>query len=77
MLYRQIIAVFCVTYTEHTKSLCRKNVEVFGAFVKLRKANINFVMSVRLSIYDIFINCNWFVTRWQYTFTHKQYIEHK
>jgi hypothetical protein len=26
-------------------------------------------------IYDIFINCNWFVTRWQYTFTHKQYIE--
>ena len=26
-------------------------------------------------IYDIFINCNWVVTRWQYTFTHKQYIE--
>jgi uncharacterized protein YggT (Ycf19 family) len=26
--------------------------------------------------YDmIFINCNWVVTRWQYTFTHKQYIE--
>ena len=24
-------------------------------------------------IYDIFINCNWVVTRWQYTFTHKQY----
>jgi archaellin len=24
---------------------------------------------------DIFINCNWVVTRWQYTFTHKQYIE--
>jgi hypothetical protein len=21
---------------------------------------------------DIFINCNWVVTRWQYTFTHKQ-----
>ena len=31
---------------------------------------------VRL-IYDIFVNCNWVVTRWQkyYTFTHKQYIE--
>jgi len=28
--------------------------------------------------YDIFINCNWVVTRWQYTFTHKQYIgQHK
>jgi hypothetical protein len=26
-------------------------------------------------IYDIFINCNWVVTRWQYIFTHKQYIE--
>jgi hypothetical protein len=25
--------------------------------------------------YDIFINCNWVVTRWQYTFTHKHYIE--
>jgi hypothetical protein len=23
----------------------------------------------------LFINCNWVVTRWQYTFTHKQYIE--
>jgi hypothetical protein len=28
------------------------------------------------SWYDmIFINCNWVVTRWQYTFTRKQYIE--
>jgi hypothetical protein len=26
-------------------------------------------------IYDIFINCIWVVTRWQYTFTHKHYIE--
>ena len=26
--------------------------------------------------YDIFVNCNWVVTRWQqYIFTHKQYIE--
>ena len=25
--------------------------------------------------YYIFVNCNWVVTRWQYTFTHKQYIE--
>ena len=25
--------------------------------------------------YDIFVNCNWVVTWWQYTFTHKQYIE--
>ena len=26
-------------------------------------------------IYGIFINCSWVVTRWQYTFTHKQYTE--
>jgi hypothetical protein len=25
---------------------------------------------------DIFVNCNWVDARWQYTFTHKQYIEH-
>ena len=25
--------------------------------------------------FDIFVNCNWVVTRWQYTFTHKQYIQ--
>jgi len=25
--------------------------------------------------YDIFINYSWVVTRWQYTFTHKQYRE--
>jgi hypothetical protein len=24
---------------------------------------------------NIFINCSWVVTRWQYTFTHKQYTE--
>jgi hypothetical protein len=24
---------------------------------------------------DIFVNCSWVVTRWQYTFTHKQYVE--
>jgi CHASE2 domain-containing sensor protein len=24
---------------------------------------------------DILVNCNWVDTRWQYTFTHKQYIE--
>jgi hypothetical protein len=28
-----------------------------------------------LQIYDLFINCNWVVTRWQYTFTHEHYTE--
>jgi len=35
---------------------------------------VAYVTTLRLW-YDIFINCNWVVTRWQYTFTHKQYIE--
>jgi hypothetical protein len=26
--------------------------------------------------WHIFVNCNWVDTRWQYTFTHKEYIEH-
>jgi len=30
---------------------------------------------IYMMIYDIFINCNWVVTRWQYTFTHKLYME--
>jgi hypothetical protein len=25
---------------------------------------------------DMFVNSNWVDTRWQYTFTHKQYKEH-
>jgi hypothetical protein len=29
----------------------------------------------RLFWYDIYVNCSWVVSRWQYTFTHKQYIE--
>jgi len=32
-------------------------------------------MSVVLIWYAIFISCNCVVTRWQYTFTHKQYTE--
>jgi len=34
------------------------------------------VIDVKILIYNIFVNCNWVVTRWQqYTFTHKKYIE--
>jgi hypothetical protein len=28
-----------------------------------------------VAFFYIFINCSWVVTRWQYTFTRKQYIE--
>jgi len=32
------------------------------------------MVDIYIYIY-IYINCNWVGTRWQYTFTHKQYIE--
>jgi len=31
-------------------------------------------MTIDINI-GIFVNCSWVVTRWQYTFTHKQNIE--
>jgi hypothetical protein len=31
--------------------------------------------SEEVAFIDIFINCSWVVTRWQYKFTHKHYIE--
>ena len=36
---------------------------------------INTYLSHIYLIFDIFINCNWAVTRWQYTFSYKQYME--
>jgi hypothetical protein len=35
----------------------------------------HFSLSSTNLILDILINCNWVVTRWQYSFTHKQYTE--
>jgi len=52
----------------------------FGPLVQgltLAKMNENLscgCMEIQV-FYDIFVNCNWVVTRWQHTFTHKQYIE--
>jgi len=40
------------------------------------RVNIKRNLIVKLClIFDIFVNCNWVVTRRQNTFTHKQYIE--
>jgi hypothetical protein len=32
-------------------------------------------LGIKYNNNNIFINCNWVVTPWQYTFTHKQYTE--
>jgi len=45
MLYREIIAVCSQIHTKHINTLCGQNVEFSGAFAKLRKATISFVMS--------------------------------
>ena len=45
MLYREIIAVCSQIHTKHINTLCGQNVEYLGAFAKLRKATIRFVMS--------------------------------
>ena len=39
--------------------------------------SFTYIVVEALSLFDIdiFINCSWVVTRWQYTFTHKQYTE--
>jgi hypothetical protein len=50
MLYREIIAVCSHIHTKHINTLCGQNVELLGAFVKLRKPTISFVMAVRLSV---------------------------
>ena len=47
-----------------------------SAPIPLRGYTWRFILGTLKKIwYDLFINCNWVVTRWQYTFTHKQYIE--
>jgi hypothetical protein len=38
--------------------------------------NISIDMGIIDIDIDIFVNSNWVDTRWQYTFTHKQYREH-
>jgi hypothetical protein len=50
--------------------------EIWAEFAETRKvSDISEETSCNIIIYSIFINCNWVVTRWQHTFTHKQYTE--
>jgi hypothetical protein len=49
MLYREIVVICAEIETEYVNTLCGQNVEILGAFAKLRRATIIF-MSVRLSL---------------------------
>jgi uncharacterized ion transporter superfamily protein YfcC len=40
-----------------------------------RKCRAKMMMIIIIIIIIIFINCNWVVTWWQYTFTHRQYTD--
>jgi hypothetical protein len=52
-----------------------------GPHSRLSRPGLDYTVSVNLQgtradiDIDIFVNCSWVDTRWQYTFTHKQYIE--
>jgi len=50
MLYREIIPVCAEIRTERINTVCGQDVEFLGAFTKLRKATISFVMSDRPSV---------------------------
>ena len=50
MLHMEIIAACSESHTKHRNTLCGQNIEFLDAFVKLRKATINFIMSVCPSI---------------------------
>ena len=61
----------------HIARHCRKprrNFERQG-LIKEGNANNNHSGKEFIIIIIIFINCNWVVTRWQYTLTHKNNIE--
>jgi hypothetical protein len=59
------------------------------ALVCERESTVETIVQIRIYSYyiqelillywyiDIFVNCSWVDTRWQYTFTHKQYIEYR
>jgi hypothetical protein len=50
--------------------------DTYYGVVKMLNVNKGrFVSVMWIIIIIIFINCNWVVTRWQYTFKHKQYTE--
>jgi hypothetical protein len=52
-----------------------RNFEVEATLEPLKLDLWCMIMDLKRLDIDILINCNWFVTRWQYTFTHKHYIE--
>jgi hypothetical protein len=49
MLYREIIALCSEIRIKNINTLCGQNLKLLGAFAKLRKATITFIMSVRPS----------------------------
>jgi hypothetical protein len=50
MLIGEIISVCSKNNADNMNKMCHKNAEFLGALVKLRKATISFVISVRLSV---------------------------
>jgi len=58
MTYREVISV-CPGFHTKRKCLALAEVEFLGAFAKLRKATINFVLAVRLLSDRIELDSHW------------------
>ena len=58
-MYKEIIAICSEIRSNHINALCGQNVELWGALAKLRKATLNFVMSVRLPVRKEQIVSHW------------------
>jgi hypothetical protein len=62
---------------QSVSGLCAVSVEsVSGTRYLYHDTQIPVTLPEKVFIFDMFVNCNWVETRWQYTFTHTQYTEH-
>ena len=65
---------WCPGYLEDVLYIPNIGRHLFSVWIASENG-ISVIIKHQWVICDIFINCNWVVTQWQYTFTHKQYIE--
>jgi hypothetical protein len=80
----RVILILTITYYERSTRSINHNscnylnrliLSLFNDNISTAEVKFRHVIDNDMIRYDTFINCNWVVTRWQYTFTHKQYTE--
>jgi hypothetical protein len=73
--YRQGVLCFCFAEVHDIKTIIGLPANDVGALKHVAVLSLYKILLIYIDI-DVFVNCNWVDTRWQYTFTHKQYVEH-